>query len=77
MEKESQNIKEPKAYELVGQTDTEKQRTITQSSKIRISTSSVNRIREAKKKAGTLIGKEGNKAVFQYQFEIQNKEEES
>ena len=52
-------------------------RAFTQSGKVRLKTEAINRIREAKKRAENLIGKEGNNAVFQYQFEMQNKDEES
>ena len=52
-------------------------RASTQAAKLRINKGSVNRIREAKRKAEMLMGKDGNNAVFQYQFEMQNKEEEN
>lgn len=52
-------------------------RAITQSSKIRLNKGSINRIREARQKAEQMVGRDGNNAVFQYQFEMQNKEEES
>jgi len=78
MEKDSQGTtKEQQPNELINQYDSGAKRAITQASKVRINKNSVNRIREAKRKAEMLIGKEGNSAVFQYQFEMQNKEEEN
>lgn len=62
----------------VGQPEeTVPKRATTQVAKIRLKSGSVNRIREAKKKAEMLVSKEGNNPLFQYQFEMQNKEEES
>lgn len=52
-------------------------RATTQVAKIRMNKGGINRIREAKKKAEMLSGKEGNTPLFQYQFEMQNKEEEN
>jgi hypothetical protein len=52
-------------------------RAITESGKVRLKQGAINRIREAKIKAEKLVGKEGNNAVFQYQFEMQNKDEET
>jgi hypothetical protein len=72
-----QNTKEHVAPELVYNPEIGPKRAITQSSKVRLGKGSVNRIREAKEQAKTLVGKDGNNAVFQYQFEMQNKEEEN
>lgn len=78
VEKESQGTtKEQQNNDLINQFDTGLKRAITQSSKVRINKNAANRIREAKRKANMLVGKEGNNAVFQYQFEMQNKEEEN
>ncbi|CAI2374995.1 unnamed protein product [Moneuplotes crassus] len=77
MEKDSQNTKEMQPSEAMGAFDTIPKRAITQSSKVRVNKEGFNRIREAKKKAGTLMLSQGSKAVFQYQFEMQNKEEEN
>mmetsp|Transcript_14486 Transcript_14486/g.14447 ORF Transcript_14486/g.14447 Transcript_14486/m.14447 type:complete len:246 (+) Transcript_14486:148-885(+) len=77
MDKDSQNTKEIQPSEPMGIIDTGPQRAITQSSKVRVNKETVNRIREAKKKAGTFMSQNSHKAIFQYQFEMQNKEEES
>lgn len=70
-------VKETNPNDLVYNNDPSVKRAITQASKVRLNKNAVNRIREARKKAENLTGKEGNNAVFQYQFEQQNKEEES
>lgn len=56
---------------------THPKRAITQTSKVRLNKGAVNRIREAKDRAEKLMTKDGNNAVFQYQFEMQNKDEEN
>lgn len=73
----SQNTKDQPPSELAYTQSENPKRAITQSSAVRIKPGAINRIREAKKKAEMLIGKEGNNAVLQYQFEMQNQEEES
>lgn len=70
-------VKEQPTYEGGPVYDPNMQRAITQSSKVRLNTGAVNRIREAKKKAEMLVSKEGNNAVLQYQFEMQNRDEEN
>jgi hypothetical protein len=62
--------------ELVYEQDFPK-RAFTQASKVRSNKGAVNRIREAKEKADSMANKDGNQAVFQYQFEMQNKDEET
>ena len=78
IEREQNNqIKEQSEKELECDQDVNMKRAITQSSKVRLGNGSVNRIREARKNAEMLMSSNGNNAIFQYQFEMQNKEEEN
>jgi hypothetical protein len=69
--------KEFQQTDIVQSAEEVPKRAATQAVKIRMNKGAVNRIRDAKKKFETLTGKESSNPLFQYQFEMQNKEEES
>lgn len=78
LEKEQNNqIKEENENEIECDQNVNIKRAITQAGKIRLTKGTVNRIREARKRAEMLTDSNGNNAIFQYQFEMQNKEEEN
>ena len=76
-EKEQSNqIKEQNEDELEYDQNVNIKRAVTQSNTVRINKGAVNRIREAKKKAEMLISSQGTNPIFQYQFDLQNQDEE-
>jgi allophanate hydrolase subunit 2 len=74
---QSNQIKEQDENDLEYDPSQNVKRAMTQSNTVRINKGSVNRIREAKMKAEMLINSQGNNQIFQYQFELQNQEEET
>jgi len=74
---QSNQIKEQNENEIEYDQNVNAKRAVTQSKTVRLNKGSVNRIREAKIKAEMLINSQGNNQIFQYQFELQNQDEEA